>query len=398
MSEPVLQRAIDESLHDGLRQARAASPTAIDADTGAVVVLRYAEVERLAHDPRVLGVGLSFFDFMGIGDSELRRWYGSLMFTNEGEPHHRLRRLVARAFTPRSVERHRAWARQLASEKLSQLADIGEGDLVDLFADLPIAVICRLLGVPDGEVGRFVKYGDALSPVFGLMTAEQIQEASDALVELTVEVDRIVAERSAHRDDDLISDLLDAEEDGDRLTREELVTMVGNLIVGGHDTTASQIHCTLLTLLRHPDSLHFVRDGEASATDIVNETIRFEPSIPFVPRTLAEPVDIGGVERPAGSLVFLSTASANRDDSVWDDPETFRPQRFAQPDAPRLLSFGSGPHYCLGAALARMTLEEVVATFAEPSRELAPLFDLDGADWREVLGRSPAALPVTRRG
>ena len=391
MPEPVLQRTIDDSMHDDLRAARTASPTAIDADTGAIVVLRYAEVEHLAHDPRVRGVGLSFFDFMGIDDCALRDWYASLMFTNEGDMHHRLRRLVARAFTPRSVERHRKWARDLATGKLAGLADGGDVDLVELFADLPMSVMCRLLGVPDDEVGRFLTYGDALSPVFGLMDADQIRDASDALSGLLADVDRIVVERSALRGDDLISDLLDSEDADDRLSHHELVTMVSNLIVAGHDTTASQILCSVLTLLRHPDSLIGLGEGDGTAAAIVNETIRYEPSIPFVPRTLAEAVEIGGVERPAGSMVFLSTASANRDDRVWVDPDAFAPQRFTQPDAPRLLSFGSGPHYCLGAALARMTLEEVVTAFAMGPR--APLFDHGAVGWREVLGRSPASLP-----
>ena len=108
MVEPVLQWSFDRSLHEDLCRARETSPTAIDADSAAVIVLGYHEVERLAHDGRLAGVGLSFFDYMGIDDGELRRWYGSLMFTNEGDHHSRLRRLVARAFTPRSVDRHRA--------------------------------------------------------------------------------------------------------------------------------------------------------------------------------------------------------------------------------------------------------------------------------------------------
>jgi len=394
-SEPVLHRAVDDSLHVDLARARTTSPTAIDADTGAVVVLRHAEVEHLAHDPRVIGVGLSFFDFMGIDDGPLRRWYGSLMFTNEGDAHHRLRRLVATAFTPRSVEPHRALARELASLRVAELASDGGGDLVAAFADVPMAVMCRLLGVPDDEVSTFLQYGDALSPVFGFMDADQIEAAGEALGGLTTDVARIVAERASARGDDLISRLLDAEEDGDRLTNDELVTMVGNLIVGGHDTTASQISCSLLTLLRHPESLGLLRDGDAVPASVVSETIRYEPSIPFVPRTLAEPVEIGGTERGTGAMVFLSTASANRDATTWVEPDVFRPGRFAERDAPRLLSFGSGPHYCLGAALARMTLEEVVTAVAA-GPPLSPTFDLADVEWHEVLGRSPVALPVCR--
>jgi cytochrome P450 len=216
------------------------------------------------------------------------------------------------------------------------------------------------------------------------------------------DVERMIAARANERGDDLISALLDAEEAGDRLAHDEIVTMVGNLIVGGHDTTASQIGCSLLALLRNPDALADVRSDPSIVGAVVNETIRFEPSITIVPRTLTEPVTIGGIERPAGSLVFLSTASTSREAEVWGDPDVFRPGRFLEAGSPKLLAFGSGPHYCLGAALARMTLEEVVrgSALAGLGDTILPVGDVERADaveWRQVLGRSPAALPVTAR-
>jgi cytochrome P450 len=396
MADAVWTRSFDDSIHDSLHALRAAGPVAHDAESGAVVVLEYEEIERLAHDQRVAGVGLSFFDFMGIGEGNLRRWYGSLMFTNEGPNHHRLRRLVARAFTPRSVERHRALAADLTRARLDAVEAADGGDLVDALADVPINVICRLLGVPDDRVGNFLQYGDALSPVFGFMDEVQIRAADAAVGSLLAEVDRMIGDRTSGAGEDLISALLVAEEDGDTLSHEELVTIVGNLIVGGHDTTASQVGCSLLTLLRHPEVTRSLAAGNVPAAHTVNETIRFEPSIAFVPRTLTEPVVIGGEERPAGSMVFLCTASANRQDSVWGDPLDVRPARFAEPDAPRLLSFGSGAHFCLGAALARMTLEEVVSGYAAVSDRLEPTFDLEDVAWRQVLGRSPATLTMAR--
>jgi cytochrome P450 len=394
MADAVWERSYDDSMHAGLQEMRSAGPVATDAETGAIVVLEYDEIERLAHDQRVAGVGLSFFDYMGIGDGPLRRWYGSLMFTNEGPNHHRLRRLVARAFTPRSVEQHRALATALTEARLAGLVEAGGGDLVHALADVPITVICRLLGVPDDRVGDFLAYGDALSPVFGFMDETQIRAADDAVGSLLIEVDRMIGDRGRGSSDDLISALLIAEEDGDRLTHEELITIVGNLIVGGHDTTASQVGCSLLTLVRHPSVVGALAAGEVAAAHTVNETIRYEPSLAFVPRTLIEPIAIGEEELPAGSMVFLCTASANRQDAVWGDPLDVRPARFAEPDVPRLLSFGSGAHFCLGAALARMTLEEVVSGYAEVRDQLEPTFDLDAVEWRQVLGRSPAALPM----
>ena len=177
--------------------------------------------------------------------------------------------------------------------------------------------------------------------------------------------------------------------------------MVGNLIVGGHDTTSGQVSCSLLTLLRHPEVLASLRADASLVPAVVNETIRFEPSITIVPRTVLEPFEIGGVERSVGSMVFLASASASRDEDVWGDPDVFRPTRFTEPDAPKLLSFGSGPHYCLGAALARMTMEEVLLAAARAGLgdtivADAPI-DSDSIEWRMILGRSPARLPVTVR-
>ncbi len=390
----------DDTMHDLYRTVREGGVAVVDVRTGAVVALHYDDVERLSHDPRLAGVGLSLFDFLGIGDGPLRSWYSSIMFTNEGDAHHRLRRLAAKVFTPRSVERHRELAAALTAERMDAIVDAGGGDLVTSFAELPITVICELLGVPGDEVANFVGYGDALSPVFGLMEPDQIRTAEAAVVGLSADVERMIAARADQRGDDLISGLLVAEEAGDRLTHDEVVTMVGNLIVGGHDTTASQINCSLLTLLRHPEARDDLRADPSIASAVVNETIRFEPGSTIVPRTALEPIEIGGIECPAGSMVFLSSASTSREASVWRDPDVFRPSRFAEPGAPKLLSFGSGPHYCLGAALARMTLEEVVAGAAAAGlgTSIVPTIDVGdphAVEWVQVLGRSPASLPVT---
>lgn len=401
MADTMIESTFDERLHVDYRDARAAGSSGIALDTGAVIVLHYDDIERLSHDPRLAGIGLSVFDFLGIPDGPLRRWYSSLMFTNEGDAHHRLRRLAARVFTPRSVERHRELAASLADDRMADLIEAGGGDIIAALVDVPITVICTLIGVPADRIPDFIKYGDALSPVFGLMDPDQVAVAERAVVDLMVDVEAMIDSRLAERGDDLISGLLDAEEAGDRLTHDEVVTMVGNLIVGGHDTTSGQVSCSLLTLLRHPDVLDDLRSDPSLVGAVVNETIRYEPSITIVPRTVLETMEIGGVERPVGSMVFLASASASRDENVWGDPDVFRPTRFAEPDAPKLLSFGSGPHYCLGAALARMTMEEVLLAAARAGLgdtivADAPI-DADSIEWRQILGRSPARLPVTVR-
>lgn len=374
-------------------RAAAEGPTVVDETTGALYVLRYRDVERLLNEPRLHGVGLSLFDAMGITRGPLRDWYGSLMFTNDGVKHDRLRRLVSKALTPRAAARLRPTAAAYVAERLATLRRDGGGDLVPALAHAPMRVMCGLIGIPAAKVPEFVAWVDALSPIFGLMEPVQIAAANVAIRSLLAYVRGLVEERSEIPTDDLPSALLRAEHDGDRLTRDETVTMVANLLVGGHDTTASQIDCTLLTLLARPEALAALRSDPALLPVLVSETIRFEPSIPLAMRTVVEPVEIRGIERPPGTIVMCTLLTANRDPEVWRDPDAFVSRRFADRDAPRLFSFGGGPHYCLGAALARMTLEESVRGVAAlaPTLSVAP----ESIPWRRVLGRSPATLPVT---
>jgi hypothetical protein len=224
------------------------------------------------------------------------------------------------------------------------------------------------------------------------MQPAQIAAATAAIGKLLEYLRALVEQRSQTPADDLMTSLLRAESEGDRLTREETVTMVANLLVGGHDTTASQTGCTLFTLLRQPSALKEIHADAARLPAYLSETMRLEPSIAAAPRTVSEPIEICGSLRPAGSVVMCSFLTANRDPEVWQQPESFDPDRFAQPGAARLFSFGGGPHYCLGAALARMTLEEVMRGVSG----LAPTLsvDPDEIEWVQVLGRSPSRLPV----
>ena len=156
-------------LHRMLRDAAKLGPLATDTVTGATVVLRQHDVETLAHDQRLPGIGLALFDMMGIADGPLRDWYGGLMFTTEGDYHRRIRALVSRAFTPRSVEALRATAAGMAATAVASVQQ--GGDLVAACSALATRLICRLLGVPDTDVEVFTQWAEALSPVSSLMHA-----------------------------------------------------------------------------------------------------------------------------------------------------------------------------------------------------------------------------------
>jgi cytochrome P450 len=270
-------------LHGVLSEVAQQGPLATDVVTGATVVLRQRDLEALAHDPRLEGIGLALFDMMGIADGPLRDWYGRLMFTTEGDYHRRMRSLVSRAFTPRSVEALRATAAAMASDAVASVRQ--GGDLVQACSSLGTRLICRLLGVPDADVAVFTQWAEALSPVFYVMTPEQIEDATKAITELQSYVDELTTRRTSNPGRDLITALVAAEADGERLTHGETVTMIANLLVAGHDTAGSQIPCSILVALQHRDELAGVHGDDARLASAVAETMRLEPSIPAIPRT-----------------------------------------------------------------------------------------------------------------
>jgi len=396
MAEPVLHSLFNPDPQIARREILSAAEghsSAIEESTNAVFVFRYEDVQKHLLSTKLVGVGLSFFDVMSITDGPLREWYGSLMFTNEGRPHHRLRSLVGKAFSPRSVETHREVARRLIGDRLARLKAAGAGDLKQILADAPMHVMCELLGVPDDDVDTFIDWVNALGPVFSIMTPEQIEAATEAAVGLLGYVEGLCEARENDPADDLISALIDAEHEGDKLTRKETAAMVANLLVAGHDTTSSQIGCTLLTLLRRPDVMDEVRNSAIDLPSMINETIRIEPAIGATARTVTEPVEICGKTREPGTMVLLSTMTANRDPAIWTNADEFVPHRFESTSAPKLLTFGGGPHHCLGAWLARLTLEETVSGVAALKPKLTEAADT--IPWEQQLGSNPTRLPVS---
>jgi hypothetical protein len=257
--------------------------------------------------------------------------------------------------------------------------------------------MCRLLGVPDGDVPVFARWLDALSPVFLVMTPEQIAAATTAITQLQNYVDELTTRRSKDPGRDLITALLASEADGERLTHRETVAMIANLLVAGHDTAGSQIPCSILVALLHRHELAGVHDDEARLASAVAETIRLQPSIPFIPRTAVAPIELYGTMIPAGSMFFLCFAAACRDASAWREPDHFDPDRFLRPDTSRLPNFGAGTHYCVGHALAKIAVEESVRAVLAGDLQLCPTEDPADIPWRQVLGRSPARLQVSSR-
>jgi cytochrome P450 len=283
-------------------------------------------------------------------------------------------------------------AAEMAGEAI---ASVGQhGDLVAACSALAARLTCRLLGVPDTDVALFTRWADALSPVFYVMTPEQVGSATSAIAELQSYVDELTWRRSRSPGSDLITDLLAAEADGERLTHDETVVMIANLLVAGHDTTGSQIPCSILVALEHRDELAGIDLDESGIAQVAAETMRLEPSIPLIPRTAVAPIELHDTTIPAGSMVFLCIASACRDELAWRDPDRFDPDRFSRPETPRLLNFGAGTHHCVGTALAKLAVEQCIRAVLAKLPTLDLVEDPTDIPWRRVLGRSPQRLLV----
>ena len=383
--KPAERRAQLYSLPDDVRMIR--TPEVL-------VIVRWDDVRALLRDKRFAGVGLSIFDLLGIDDGPLRRWYGSLMFTNEGETHSRLRSLVQLAFVPRSIEALRGETAAIADELLAGVVAAGEGDLVDLASELPIRAMGRLLGIPDADIVEFTGWSKALGPVFGFMSEEQIVAATESIEAILEYTGSLLDRRRDDPQDDLITRLLHAEIDGERLSAAEVVDMVVNLVVGGHDTSTGQIACTLLTLLEHPEVIAALRADPALVPLAVEETLRHNPAIGAIPRVALVDVDYDGLHIPAGSVVVLSSDGANHDPAGYPEPFRFLPARFDAEDAQRLMTFGGGPHFCLGAAMARMVVQEAVAAVLRLPKPVDLTVDPAEIEWVSVLAAYPGRVPI----
>ena len=378
---------------DSLR-ALATTERVVHSPEGAWV-LRWDDVRALLRDRRFSGVGLVVFDALGIPDGPLRRWYGSLMFTNEGVAHNRLRSLVQQAFVPRSIEMLRPTTRAIADDLLRPMAAAGRGDLMDVATYTPIRAIAKLVGVADDDLVEFTRRSQILSRVFGFMEPDEIVAATEAIQELLAFTRTLLEARRADPRDDLITRLFQAEENGERLTDGEVADMVVNVVVGAHDTSTGQSGCTLLTLLEHPEMLEALRADPALIPQAVEETMRFVSSIGAIPRVALEAVDHDGLHFEAGALVLLCTDTANHDPVGYTEPGQFLPARFEAEDVHRLMTFGAGPHYCLGAAFARMVVQEsvgAVLSLPEPLQLSEPAAELA---WTTVLATYPERLPIT---
>ena len=310
--------------------------------------------------------------------------------------HTRLRKLAQQAFAPKRVKALEADITSMVDELLDAIAERGEFDAIaDLAHPLPVAVICRMLGVPISDEPQFAHasalLAQGLDPfsTFTGQLPDSFAERMQAGHWLRGYIADLVEERRSAPREDLISALIAAEEDGDQLTTEEIVATCNLLLIAGHETTVNLIANAILAMLREPRYWAQVAGEPESVGTIIEETLRYDPPVQLAGRTAAEEMTIGDVVVPKGDTMMLLLAAAQRDPAVFDRPDAFDPHR----DDLRHLAFGHGVHFCLGAPLARLearvALSAVTARF--PNAKLAgePVYKPN------VTLRGMASLPVT---
>lgn len=355
-------------------------------------VLSYELARTILRDPRFgipKGIHLSAH---GITSGELWDRVTHSILNMDGEEHRRLRGLVSKAFTPRATARMDPTIHTVVNEFIDRVVHDGRCEFVDDIArPYPIPVICALLGAPRQDWQRFSRWAEDIFKIvsFDCDLAAEEPTVLRAWDEFDRYIDDMIAHRRRDLTDDLLSELIRAEDDGDRLDASELRMLAFSVLIAGTDTTRSQLAASMQVLCEHPDQWALLRDDPSLAMRAVEETMRHSPSMCSTVRTVADDVAIGDYTFPAGTFIIVNTYAANRDPAVYDDPTRFD---ITRSDPPPILTFGGGAHYCLGANLARRELCEALIIIAHrmPNPRLA-----GPAPWKPLLGMSgPTSLPL----
>lgn len=336
-----------------------------------------------------------------------RRWFSALAYTNDGEtmgprtegsiltmegPNHaRLRRLAAPAFTPKSADRLRPFMREVINGLVDKVAASGRCELVeDVCEPYPIPIICELLGAPKEDWKLFSNWATDIFRIFNNDLENDMAKIERANAELDAYVRDLITQRRGNLGDDLLSDFIAAEEDGDRMSTDELVMMTEATLMAGTDTTRNQLACSVALFAEHPDQWALLAERPELAHGAVEESMRVLGAVRGTARVASEEIEYHDVIFPAGAFVNTSLVSANYDPEVYADPFQFDITRGA--GSPQM-TFGSGIHFCMGANLARAELQEALTIL---SRRMADLGTYEPIEWKPAnIGIwGPAKLPL----
>jgi cytochrome P450 len=378
------------------RRLRETDPVHWHEPFGAWVLTRYDDVIAALHDPRFSAERAGKMQEM-TGSEELRPFFAFLssrMLYADPPRHTRLRTLVSKAFTPHAVEAMRPHIQGLVDQFLDRVQGQGRMDVIaDLAYPLPVTVIVEMLGVPVRDRDRLKQWSDDFVAYFAKhpaqVTPEEYRRAVQAVAAEREYFGAAVAPLRQHPRPDLLSAMVHAEEGGDRLTEDELHGSANLLLTAGHETTTNLIGNGTLALLRHPDQLAKLRADPSLLPGAVEEFLRYDGPVQFTHRLAKEDIALRGQTIRKGQFVYLMLAAANRDPARFPDPDRLD---IARKDNHHV-AFGQGPHFCLGAPLARLEAQIAFGTLLRrfPTLSLAA----DRLEYRETFNlHGLKALPV----
>ena len=385
-------------LSDGTAAQRMNGAIELPSDTWIVrnlfgyAVWHYDDVTGILRDKRWHSAAGKIAEIMGVTNEQFLERQTVNILTAEGDVHLRLRRLVAPAFSPRQADRLRPFMREVMNGLVDKVAAGGKADFaIDICEPYPIPIICELLGAPKSDWQLFSRWANDILEIFSIDMADKLDLIMRTQDELDAYTRDLIAQRRSKPADDLLTDLIAAEEAGDKLTTDELVMMVNAVIVGGTDTTRNQLGCAIGLFAEHPDQWALLAERPELAQRAVEETMRFFGAVRGTARFASTDIVYRDILFPAGTFMSVGLAEANRDPEIFDHATTFdiTAQKSDQPQ----LTFGSGIHYCLGQALARAELQEALPLLAQRM----PNLQMDGpTTWKpEGVGIfGPASMPI----
>jgi cytochrome P450 len=383
------EHALDpEEAHRLIRQARLQGPIALGPH--GPEVLSYELVRTVLRDPRFRmpkGIALAM---QGITSGRVWDKATKGLLSRDGADHNRLRRLVSKAFTPRSTARMKTAIAGVITDLVDPVTTRGRCDVVaDIARQYPIPIISGLLGAPRQDWQLFSDWADDIFKLLTWNVANDAPVIMAAFDELDAYIGDMIARRRHNLTDDLISELIRAEDNGDRLTAEELIMLAEGLLMAGTDTTRNQLAAAVQDLCDHPKQWALLAEHPELAPRAVEELMRHNPVIFGTVRQAVEDIELDGATVPAGTHLIVNTAAANRDPAVYDDPDRLDITR----EGPAtMLTFGGGIHYCLGAHLARAELAEALTVI---TRRMPNPRRSGPAPWKPLMGiTGPTTLPI----
>ena len=364
------------------------------------VVTRYQDVFRLSRDKTLLGsVGTSdpAATLAGLAaEAAKRRRLDKTMTRRDGADHLRLRRLVAKVFTPRAVNTWKDRADRIVEQLLGEAA---EKDSIDVMSDfalpLPVQIISEMLGMPEGDMAQLRDWSRILTR--GLdpsISPEEDEAATTAGRAMYDYIEQVVEDKRSDPADDILTALIHAEEEGDRLDTQEVQAQVMLLYIAGHETTANLIGNGVTSLFRFPEQMDLLRADSGLDANAVEEVLRYDSPAQFTRRVNPEPLEVDGVTIPTGSLITLALGSANRDPRKWGP--TADVLDVARPGANEHVSFGGGSHFCLGNALARLEAQAALPKLVRRFPRMEPATS-EPAWMQRITLRGVETLPVILR-